>query len=650
MARGYLKLIVFLVFVLVLGCLVQPGTGAAESQHLTILFTHDLHSHLQPYPDINSQGKEEERGGFARLASVIQREKSKNPGGVLVVDAGDFSMGTLFHTLFTREPVELGLMGKMGYDATTFGNHEFDFDSPGLAAALNNSQGKGQTLPQMIASNIGFKPGQETKSGLKIAMDKYPVKDYSIIEKNGIKIGVFGLLGKDATHDLIWGDDIAVKDQIETAKRVVNVLKNKEKVDLIVCISHSGTREVKEDSEDEILAEEVPEIDVIISGHTHTTLSKPIIKGKTIIASAGCYGKYMGIIDLDIRSGEAQLSKYQLEDISPEIPTDQSVASDIQGYKELVSRDFLSQYGLTFDQALAESSYSMKTLEFGRKSDEETGLGDMIADAIKAAVMKTEGENGDYLNLAVAPQGEIRDSLSSGAIKVDDVFRVLSLGMAPDGSASYPLVSCYFYGKEIKNCLETQAVFAAVKPDYNLQLSGVKFRYNPNRIPFDRIYQLEISTPQGYEEIQPDKLYRVSASYMTMVMLSKMGSLSYGIINAEPKDREGNPIKDLKQTVIDVNPNKPGIQELKEWKCLADYLLAQPDKNGNGIPDIPASYSRSAGRYQAIASWNPIYLIKGATYITWGAIGLLVLVLLLIIIVVKLVTMIRRKRKYTFDL
>ena len=115
-------------------------------------------------------------------------------------------------------------------------------------------------------------------------MNDYGVKDYTIIERNGIKIGVFGLMGKDAASNAPMSE-VKFTDAVENAKRVVNTLKQKEKVDLVICLSHSGTWTDKSKSEDEILAKKVPEIDVIISGHTHTQLIKPIVVGKTIIGS-----------------------------------------------------------------------------------------------------------------------------------------------------------------------------------------------------------------------------------------------------------------------------------------------------------------------------------------------------------------------------
>jgi len=612
------------------------STILAPNHQLTILFTHDLHSHFEPCKDVDDQGEVKLVGGYAQLASMIKREKAANPGRVLVVDGGDFSMGTLIHTLFKTEAAELRLMGKMGYDVTTIGNHELDFDSSGLAAMLNAARESGDPLPVVVSANLGIKADMVNRSGLKDALNLFPVKPYTIIEKNGIRIGVFGLFGKSATRDLIWDEDIQVEDQLATARQIVKKLREQAKVDLVICLSHGGTQ-AEGDSEDEILAEQVPGIDFIVSGHTHTTLTSPIIKRNTIIGSAGSFGSYLGILRLDCQPGQRpDLVSYRLEEVSGELTPLPAIASEINRYKKIVNRQFLAEFDYAYDQILAESAYNLESHASMEDKGVESSLGDLIADSFRAAVTQAERGTGDYLHLAVVPFGEIRASLTQGNLETDGIFQVLSLGQGPDKTIGYPLISCYLTGREIKNCLETQSTMAPIASKYSLQVSGVKFEYNPNRVPFDRVYNIRISTPDGgYEPIKPDQLYRVCASYMTAVMLSKMGSISYGIISATPKDRSGQPITDLSKAVIDADPKRPGIQELKEWKALADYLTIQPDLDGNGIADLPGRYRQPEGRYQAVPSWNPVNLFRETTYITWGLLTGLLLVMGLTFLVIR---------------
>lgn len=280
------------------------ATPSGDNKELIIVFTHDLHSYFLPHRVLTEQGDQIQKGGYAKLAYLIKEQQLFQRNKTLVLDAGDFSMGTLFHTSFMQEASELRLMGKMGYDVVTFGNHDFDFHANGLATMLQTAKSKNNQLPVMIASNIIFSKNDPGDATLKKAFSNYPVKEYEVVERNGIRIGLFGIMGKDASLDTPYAQPVKFADPINASKHMVDILKNKEKVDLIICLSHSGTSPIEKKSEDEALARAVPEIDVIISGHTHTVLPSPLQAGKTLIVSSGCYGEYLGIMKINYSRGK----------------------------------------------------------------------------------------------------------------------------------------------------------------------------------------------------------------------------------------------------------------------------------------------------------------------------------------------------------
>ncbi len=426
-------------------------------------------------------------------------------------------------------------------------------------------------------------------------------------------------MGQDAADTIIKGEDIKTEDPVKSAKRVTKILKDKEKVDLIVCLSHCGTV-TEGDSEDEILASKVPAIDVIISGHSHTTLTEPIIKDNTIIGSAGPNGQHAGIIELQIKSGQRpQLVDYRLQKISPETPVIPAINEQINIFKNMANDQLLARYGLTYNQIVAESAFNLESPET-MENPVETGLGNLIADAFRHAVREAEGPKGEYVHAAVIPQGEIRSSFTAGPLDVNDVFQVLSLGQGFDQTTGYPLVTFYLTSKEIKSCLEVQSSIAPTDPKYNLQVSGVKFKYNMSRLRFDRVYDIEISTPDGkFEAIEPNKLYRVSTTYYTAAMISSLREKTYKLLSAIPKTSDGLPIEDLSTALVDADPSQTGVQELKGWKTLTDFLATQQDVNSNGIPDIPDKYIKPAGSYTEINSAHLGDLLRDATIITWGA-------------------------------
>ncbi|MCJ7688041.1 MAG: metallophosphoesterase, partial [Clostridiaceae bacterium] len=394
---------------------------------MTILFTHDMHDHFLPF---NVRKNEEilQLGGYARLQSAINEEKENDPNALLI-DAGDFSMGTLFQSIYALESPQLRIMGQMGYDVVTLGNHEYDFRANGLADSLSAAKKSGDKLPQIVQSNLSFptdKNGEMTKSleNLQQAMNEYGVKDYTILERDGIKIGVFGLMGTDADSNAPMAE-VKFTDAIEKAKNVVNTLKNEEKVDLVICLSHSGTDEDKSKSEDEILAKKVPEINVIISGHTHDALNKPIVVGNTVIGSCGEYGENLGIIKLSQTSKEDwTLDSYNLKQINNSLSEDINISRTIDKFKTIVQEKYLSDFDMEFDEVVANTRFNfIAASDIGLNHAEDT-LGNFISDAYIYAVKKAVGANYDPIAVAIVPSGTIRGSFVKGNITVSDVFTV----------------------------------------------------------------------------------------------------------------------------------------------------------------------------------------------------------------------------------
>jgi 5'-nucleotidase / UDP-sugar diphosphatase len=618
--------------------------GPAARERLVILFTHDLHSYCLPERVAAPKGPAVERGGYAKLLSLIR--ENQEDGRTLLVDAGDFSMGTLFHTTFMTEAAELRLMAAMGYDVMTFGNHDFDFHPDGLAKSLRKARDREKKLPVMVASNVVFSPDGKGDGNLKEAFQEYPVVPYTVIERRGVKIGLFGILGKDAQVDTHFAKPVTFGDPVKTSKQMVTLLKDKEKVDVVVCLSHSGTSKVKKDSEDENLARAVPDIDVIISGHTHTVLSKPIITGKTLIVSAGSYGAHLGRLAVDYEKGAGvTLAGYELIPVTKDIPDDPDLASEIAAYRKDVDKGYLAAYNSRGDQVIAESAFDMETLDYAQAHPGETGVGDMITDAFRFTVEKAEGPHSEPIDIALEPLGVIRDSFLKGPITVADIFRALSLGLGTDGDPGYPLVAYYITGKELKDLLEVETTVGKMKNDAHLQFSGVNFSFNPHRIPFDRVTSIQVRNPKGaYEPVDPEKRYRICMNYYTAQMVGYVRNASYGLLSITPRDREGRPVTDARQVIIDADAIAPGVQEIKEWVALAEYMKSFADLNGNGIPEIPARYRQPEGRFSPSPSWNPIRLIAGGNWITYGAIGIGILLHILGIVLIGFFFRLIRRR------
>ena len=265
---------------------------------ITILHTNDVHSHIEPFPKDHS--KFPNMGGFERRSTLINNIRLKNPN-TLLLDAGDVFQGTPYFNFYGGE-LEFKLMSMLKYDAMTIGNHDFDNGIDGL-----NSQ-----LPKasfdIISSNYDF---SNTILENKIKRTKTYILDE-------VKIGVFGL-GielKGLVSDELY-KETKYLDPVEISNDITDYLKNEEKCDLIICLSHLGFRYKKNKISDFILAQKTKDIDLIIGGHTHTFMDKPTItKNKigndVIINQVGCFGVYLGKIDFYLNTNKIKIAKSKL--------------------------------------------------------------------------------------------------------------------------------------------------------------------------------------------------------------------------------------------------------------------------------------------------------------------------------------------------
>lgn len=646
MRKSFKSVIFLILFISILAMCIDVTRASAEGagKTITILFTHDLHDHFLPVKD-EQNGAIFSSGGYARLQSAISAEKANNPNALLL-DAGDFSMGTPFQTIFRSDAPELRIMGEMGYDVVTLGNHEYDYRALGLADSLAAALKSGDKLPQIVQSNVVFptdKNGGLTPSlaALNKAYQDYGVKDYAIVERNGIKVGIFGLMGEDAASKAPMSE-VEFGDPIENARRVVKILKQQEKADLIICLSHTGTWEEQAKSEDEVLAQKVPEIDIIISGHTHTVLPEPLLIGRTIIGSAGDSCRYLGIIEVSQEPGFGwKLNDYRLRQINDSLPDDPHILRIIQEYKNLVQQKYFNQFNMSFDEVLAVSPFNFRTVKDISDNHNEDPLGNLISDAYIYAVKEAEGENYQPVDVAIVPVGTIRGSFFQGDITAADAFSVSSLGIGADGVPGYPLISVYLTGKELKTVCEVDASVSPMMKDAQLFISGMNYTFNPNRLIFNKVTDAYMQRPDGsVEEIDDARLYRVVAGLYSAQMLSVVGDKSFGLLSIVPKTKDGVPVADFEAQIVTDMAEGSNI-EVKEWLAIARYL--QSFDKANGVPHIPLYYSETHGRKVVDDNRSIIAMISSPNGIALAVYAIAIVVVALVALIVLRIAA-RRKR------
>ena len=611
------------------------GAKGNTKNEISIAFSHDIHSHLE---------SKDGTGGLAKMATILKDFKEQNPN-IFVFDGGDFSMGTPYQTIYKSTATELRMLGLLGFDATTIGNHEYDHRTKGLTRMLKSAIKSSEHLPQIVISNIDWegtlndKKLKKDAGELKKALEEYGYKDYTIINKGGIKVAAFGIMGKEADS---YAPESGLKflDPVKTADKVVKKIKAKEDVDFIVCLSHSGTNENDpEKSEDEILAKEVEGIDFILSGHSHTKLSKPIVINNTVIGSVGQYTDNLGYVTFTKGKNGYKLKDYKLISLDKDVIEDEEALDKILEFRELVDKRYFSNYGYSIDSILAYNRLNFTDIDdFGDKQGEDT-LGNLIADSFIYGVKVAEGKTYEKVDVAVVPSGVVRGSFKKGPITVADAFNALSLGIGPNGMAGYPLVSIYLTGAELKTMAEVDISVSEIMEPARLYISGLKYWYNPHRLFLNRVTGVSLDLGNGKtEEIQNKKLYRVVGDLYSCQMLGTVEKQSFGLLKISPKDKEGNPIGDFEKHIV----KKRNGKELKEWWSLTKYIDSFPKDR------VPAEYSQLQGRKILSDSTRILDILRNPNKIFWIVLGVGILFIAVVVFIVFLIVgIIRRSRGYS---
>ena len=613
------------------------AAGSGAETPITILFTHDMHSHLLPAADGEGSGYS---GGYARLKTVIDAQRALHPDALLV-DGGDFSMGSLFQTAYADSALELRVMGQMGYDATTFGNHEYDYRASGLAAMLRAAVASGEKVPAIVEANYlppvqGEEGYDETAQAVWDAFSEYGVADYILLERGGVWFAILGVMGVDSDECAPMSGMI-LHDHVKTTQRVVDeavaacVAQNGQEP-VVVCLSHAGTN-AKGKGEDYELARKVKGIDVIISGHTHTTLTEPIVVGGTYIVSCGEYSKNLGVLNLSRSAdGKVELADYSLIPIDEAITGDAALSRWIESAKGEVEESYLSRFGLGFDQVLTENPYDFDTVDEVYATHHESTLGNLFSDAYRWAAQAADGERVD---MALTASGVIRESIPLGEVTVSDVFNAASLGIGADGVPGYPLVAVYLTGKDIKTVMEIDASVSDLMGAARLYCSGVRYSYNTSRMIFNKVTGSALVNDDGSTQaIEDDRLYRVVTGLYCGQMLGAVEGSSFGLLSVTARNADGTPI-DMDRLEDYIVHDRAG-NEIKEWHAIASYLQAMGG-------EMDEYYAAPDGRKQVYASLNPVEMLKSPNKFTLIALAVVIVLIAVVVLIIRRI--VRRPRR-----
>ena len=602
----------------------------AGKKTFTILHTNDLHSNfigMAPAADYTplTLNDDSTRGGFARLATRIRerRAATEGLGPVLVLDAGDFTTGTAFAAATREMGGELRLLAMLGFDATTFGNHDFNFGPEGTAASIVAAVEAGQ-VPPILATNSDFSAPAQAVAGLQQLTRQGRIRNYLVIERGGIRFGLFGVLGREAAIYSVSEAPVTFTDPIDAARATVAMLRDTEKVDVVIALSHGGVRRNPDgtytDGADVTLAAEVPGIDVVVGGHSHTVLTSPIMaKGRTPVVQAGHNGRYLGELTVTINGGTLAVDACQVHPIDDTILGDTAISEVIEGFKKRVTEVVFAPRGFAINQPLVRI-----------EKDLTNASSDLAASTILANLCTDAYRKATGARIALTANGLMRNGLSrgnTGVQSVYDVFAVAPLGTGVlDTTPGNTLVTGYLTGKEIKNVLEFCLSGSPARPgDYFPRASGLRFTYDPARPKFDMVTEVALGDlDRGYSAIDitggDDQIYGVTCPLFFALMVIAIPKFTGGKLALVSKNKHGQPLQSRIEAIAvpaPVTPDLPLPQtgtsidvaevvgssaggtpvEIKEWQAIMDYLQALPAAVAGELPIVPTDARANEPRF-----------------------------------------------------
>ncbi len=621
----------------------------AQKKRFTVLHTSDEHSVLMPLPavDYSVEKANSSLGGMARLGGLVETIRDqKGDEPVLLLSAGDFVGGSPYSWLILEGySPEIELMREIGYVATTIGNHEFDYGPEKLAEYFQRAG-----YPNAHEQLPIFAPNLNIPDGHILNEVQFPSNRIFELE-NGLKVGIFGLLGTEAYSLAPLAEPVTVFDPVESARQQVDELRGKG-ADVVILLSHSGV------AEDRVLAEKVDNIDVILGGHDHHQTLVPEELYNTILLHSANYLKFLGMLELEydpeqkkvILLNEQNNTPYQIL-LDSSVKEDSIIASKIDGYTQK-----LNEFITVFTDSLFTDAFSpVLHTDFPVNMHAplvETTVGNFVTDAMRLETAKVTGDRVDF---AIQANGVIRGDIipgtmpwSEGKVSFMDLVTIAGLGSGPAMTAGYPIVSIYLTAEEVYSVFEIAGLLSVMMGDtYFLQVSGVRYSYDPGKAIWLKVPVLDLPVPaykslkevyiyegegiqndDGYVLLDKssDRLYHLVADHYLTSFLPLIGEI-LPRLKIVLKDKQGNPLE-VDETIVYENG-----REFKVWEAVARHATSF-NLGNSGLPEMPDVYQSTQERIIQ-KSGMPLYV--------WSYSGLLVIIAGLGLGIKSLIKKLRKK-------
>ncbi|MFA6234668.1 MAG: 5'-nucleotidase C-terminal domain-containing protein [Bacteroidota bacterium] len=495
--------------------------NAQQSQYLTILHLNDTHSNLMAGTPRSAQ-LEGQRGGISRVATIISQEMAgENP--CMLLHAGDASMGDVMHVFPAGNPSDpripdLEILAGLGLTAMAAGNHEFDFGSLGLVAALNNSLGMPAAFP-LLSANIKI-PADPTEptSALAAWIQPSMIKSYP-----GFTVGIIGLTTPMANY---LSDPLPVSFEEDPAVIAGIVYQTAAALrdggcNYVILLSHMGM------AADKALAANVPGIDLVIGGHDHlgtkhpAKVTNPLGEVVSIVQTEGFYNQ-IGRLELKLHNGNISINKYDLIDIDAKVqeaPTIKAIVAGIAGSIESVPGA-----EQLFSPAIAMCTHPVteRATELMRPGHHDTHVGNLVTDAY---------QNTLNVDIGLEPGGSTAQPLYPGPIIAADVFRMIGYGANKDDGLGYHVVTFALSGYDLMVGLETALADIQTDDEMLLQVSSnLKYYYDPSQPVGSRLQAVYFRN----QPLDPAAIYTIGTNWMVaqyLEMLNQMQNLGITILD-----------------------------------------------------------------------------------------------------------------------
>ena len=627
-----------------------------ESNSFRILFTSDLQDHVLSSRVVDGE-ETKEVGGYARLASLINMNRTDN---TIVIDGGNFSTGTSFSVLNSTNAPDLTLLSAIGYDAIALGDEEFTFGTQSLSDMINASE----NTTTLLTGNLSFSDSDSSKS-LKNALSTRGAASYKIVEKNGIKIGLFSLINDEKEIS----SDVSLADAVDTAKDIVSSLQE-EGTDYIVAIAHGGNDFAHE------IAKKVDGINTVIAACGTDANTKIEKEDDVNIVSCGKNGQYLGV--LDINKDSYSIDGYQLVEITTDIEENEDIRNRINDYKNNVNSQIFDSYDLSIDDSLASNPYNFTEINHTTTELVNNNTADLVTDAyayayddwytewyeawkdkkkqmLKAAQSLLENETSEEESteeqteenqeeatatpeatattetevskrieeiqnmkptvkkraIGLISQKEIQGTFTKDNITVQDAYNVVPNGIGSDGSSGESLILVFLKGSDIRKLCEYDAT---VTRNNNLEdqlfFSGLKYTYSDYRQDYNHIEEVYVDAVNDYYiPISNDDLYPVVTTLTLAKDLLNLSSKTDGNYKIQYYDENGGKILSLNSNVLTYK-NK----ELKSYTAIASYV-SEMSRNSEGKAEVTSSYNSANENKQKDTEFTFIGFFKNTSHI-----------------------------------